>query len=135
MSLGEFSDSFSSDEDVRPSNPLVLRERVLTNSKGLRDFRVKSLKGASFGRKMIGIAEQGGCGLEEGRIIVGNVEHLHSTHIVYEWTSFYYCFHFVVFCLSEMPGLKVLIVWWFTVRDAWSEGSYCLLVYCQRCLV
>ena len=27
-----------------------------------------------------------------------------------------------------MPGLKVLIVWWFTVRDAWSEGSYCLFV-------
>ena len=22
-----------------------------------------------------------------------------------------------------MPGLKVLIVCWFTVRDAWSEGS------------
>jgi len=62
--LGEFSDSFSSDEDLRPSNSLILRDRVLTNAKGFRDFRVKSLKGAAFGRKMISIAEQGGCGCE-----------------------------------------------------------------------
>ena len=60
---GEFSDSYSSDEDMAPSKSLVLRERVLTTSKGFRDFRVKSLKGAALGRKMINIAEQGGCGL------------------------------------------------------------------------
>ena len=59
---GEFTDSYSSEDDDRTS-PVSLRDRILANSKGFQDFRVKSLKAVSFGRKMINIAEQGGCGL------------------------------------------------------------------------
>ena len=52
-SLGEFSDSYSSDDETSP------RDRVLANSKGFRDFRIKDLKLSAYGRKEIEIAEQG----------------------------------------------------------------------------
>ena len=53
--LGEYSDSYGSSEDEE-SSP---REKVLKNSKGFKDFRVKTLKTAAIGRKAIEIAEQG----------------------------------------------------------------------------
>jgi len=52
-SLGEFSDSYSSDDETSP------RDRVLANSKGFKDFRIKDLKLSAYGRKEIEIAEQG----------------------------------------------------------------------------
>jgi len=51
-SSSEFSDSYSSDDETSP------RDRVLANSKGFKDFRIKDLKLSAYGRKEIEIAEQ-----------------------------------------------------------------------------
>ena len=57
LSAGEFSGSSSSeDDDVVP-----IKERVLKNSKGSGDFRIKSIRIAPYGRKEIKMAEQGEC--------------------------------------------------------------------------
>ena len=53
LSLGEYSDSYSSDDEGSP------RDRALANSKGFKDFRIKDIKLAVYGRKEIEIAEQG----------------------------------------------------------------------------
>lgn len=57
---GEYSGSYegSSDEDAETSP----RNKILTTSKGFNDFRIKSLKLANLGRKVISIAEQGKLG-------------------------------------------------------------------------
>ena len=47
------SDSYSSDDEGSP------RDRIQTAAKGFRDFRIKDIKLASYGRKEIEIAEQG----------------------------------------------------------------------------
>ncbi len=49
----EYSESGSSEDETSPC------DKVLTSRKGFSDFRVKSLKHSSIGRKVIGIAEQG----------------------------------------------------------------------------
>lgn len=46
------SDSYSSDDEGSP------RDRIQTAAKGFRDFRIKDIKLASYGRKEIEIAEQ-----------------------------------------------------------------------------
>ena len=54
---GDYSGSSSSEEeDEDQSSP---RERVLKNSKGQSDFRIKDIKIAPYGRKEIEMAEQG----------------------------------------------------------------------------
>ena len=55
--IGDYSGSSSSEEeDEDQSSP---RERVLKNSKGQSDFRIKDIKIAPYGRKEIDMAEQG----------------------------------------------------------------------------
>lgn len=55
LCVADYSGSYGSSEDDDTS-PC---DKVLTNRKGQTDFRVKSLKHANIGRKVIGIAEQG----------------------------------------------------------------------------
>ncbi len=53
----DYSDeSYGSSEEDDQTSPI---DRVLVSKKGFKDFRVKSLKLASLGRKFIGIAEHG----------------------------------------------------------------------------
>ena len=52
---GEYSGS-SSSEDEDSTSP---KDKVLKNSKGLTDFRIKDIKIAPYGRKEIEMAEQG----------------------------------------------------------------------------
>ena len=52
-SEGSYSDSYSSDDE---SNP---RDQQLSNSNGFRDFCIKDINLASYGRKEIEIAEKG----------------------------------------------------------------------------
>ena len=58
VSIGDYSDSYDSSEEEEEdeSSP---KEKILTTSRGFQDFRVKSLKAAHVGRKVISIAEQG----------------------------------------------------------------------------
>ena len=57
MYVGDYSgESYGSSEEEDDISP---REKILINSRGFTDFRVKSLKQANLGRKVISIAEQG----------------------------------------------------------------------------
>jgi hypothetical protein len=53
--VADYSESFGSSEEDETS-PC---DKVLTNRKGWCDFRIRSLKHANIGRKVIGIAEHG----------------------------------------------------------------------------
>ena len=54
---GEYSGSSSSEEE--DDDDISPREKVLRNSKGKTDFRVRNMKIAPYGRKEIEMAEQG----------------------------------------------------------------------------
>ena len=56
-STGDFSGSSSSEEEEEDDTSP--REKVLKSTKGQKDFRVKDIKIAPFGRKEIEMAEQG----------------------------------------------------------------------------
>lgn len=51
--VADYSGSSSDEDEVSPCN------KVMSNRKGVSDFRVKSLKHGHIGRKVISIAEQG----------------------------------------------------------------------------
>ena len=53
--LGSYSDSYSSDDETTPRDQV----QVISNSNGFKDFCIKDIKLASYGRKEIGIAEKG----------------------------------------------------------------------------
>ena len=66
------------------------REKVLKNSKGFSDFRIKTTKTAPYGRKEIEMAEQGRLHLTHEFLYYTNV---HETSLLFDEKPIYICMY------------------------------------------